>query len=65
MRFASDNEWKVRRIKIDDGCYEIYGWDKGGNEIEVKLQPDTLEIVKFEFETYQSDDDDHDEKDDE
>jgi hypothetical protein len=46
--------WEVRRIKIDDGCYEIDGRDAQGRAIEVKLHPGTLQIVEFEFE-----DDDH------
>ena len=52
--FASSQGWEVRRIKIDDGCYEIDGRDATGRAIEVKLHPGTLQIVEFEFE-----DDDH------
>jgi hypothetical protein len=53
-RFAIAQGWDVRRIKIDDGCYEIDGRDAQGRAIEVKLHPGTLQIVEFEFE-----DDDH------
>ena len=52
--FATTQGWEVRRIKIDDGCYEIDGRDAEGRAIEVKLHPGTLQIVEFEFE-----DDDH------
>ena len=52
--FASAQGWEVRRIRIDDGCYEIDGRDAQGRAIEVKLHPGTLQIVKMEFE-----DDDH------
>lgn len=52
--FAIAQGWEVRRIKIDDGCYEIDGRDATGRAIEVKLHPGTLQIVEFEFE----DDDD-------
>ncbi|KFE33359.1 MAG: PepSY domain-containing protein [Desulfomicrobium sp.] len=52
--FATRQGWEVRRIKIDDGCYEIDGRDATGRAIEVKLHPGTLQIVEFEFE-----DDDH------
>jgi hypothetical protein len=52
--FATSQGWEVRRIKIDDGCYEIDGRDAQGRAIEVKLHPGTLEIVEVEFE-----DDDH------
>ena len=48
--FAISQGWEVRRIKIDDGCYEIDGRDATGRAIEVKLHPGTLQIVEFEFE---------------
>jgi hypothetical protein len=49
-RFAVDQGWAVRRIKIDDGCYEIIGEDAEGRAIEVKVHPGTLEILELEFE---------------
>lgn len=55
--FAIAQGWEVRRIRIDDGCYEIDGRDATGRAIEVKLHPGTLQIVEFEFE-----DDDDDER---
>jgi hypothetical protein len=51
---AKAKGWTVRRIKTDDGCYEIKGRDAQGREIEVKVDPATLEVVEFEYE----DDDD-------
>ena len=54
-QFAIAQGWEVRRIKIDDGCYEIDGRDAQGRAIEVKLHPGTLQIIEFEFE---DDDDD-------
>ena len=45
----------MRRIKIDDGCYEIDGSDADGRPIEVKIQPATLQVIEFEYE----DDDDN------
>lgn len=51
---AEDNGWAVRRIKIDDGCYEIDGRDAEGRRIEVTVHPETLEVIEFEYE----DDDD-------
>lgn len=54
-KLAEEQGWDVRRIKIDDGCYEVKGRDAEGREIEVKLQPDTLQILEFEEEY----DDDH------
>lgn len=55
-QLAEQNGWNVRRIKIDDGCYEVKGTDANGHKFEVKLHPGTLAIVEHEYE----DDDDHD-----
>lgn len=60
QQMAQAQGWTVRRIKTDDGCYEIKGRDASGREIEVKIDPATLEIVEFEYE----DDDDNDNDDD-
>ncbi|KJS40198.1 MAG: hypothetical protein VR71_24360 [Roseovarius sp. BRH_c41] len=51
---AAENGWTVRRIKIDDGCYEIDGRDADGRQIEVTVHPATLAVIEFEYE----DDDD-------
>ena len=56
VQLAADNGWTVRRIKIDDGCYEIKGRDSDGQEIEATVHPATLEIISLEHER----DDDHD-----
>ncbi len=50
--------WDIRRIKIDDGCYEVYAYDTKGREIEVKIDPSILKIVEFEYEDDDDDDDD-------
>ena len=49
QRMAEAQGWTVRRIKIDDGCYELRGRDAKGRAIEVKVDPATLEIVEFEY----------------
>lgn len=54
-QMALDNGWSVRRIKIDDGCYEIDGRDAQGRRIEVTVHPLTLNVIEFE---YEDDDDD-------
>lgn len=59
QQMAEAQGWTVRRIKTDDGCYEIKGRDPNGREIEVKVDPATLAIVEFEYE----DDDDDDDRD--
>jgi hypothetical protein len=37
--------WKLRRIRVDDGCYEAYGWDAQGHGIKARFHPLTLEQV--------------------
>jgi hypothetical protein len=57
QNMAEAQGWTVRRIKTDDGCYEIKGRDAQGREIEVKVDPGTLAIVEMEY-----DDDDDDDR---
>ncbi len=38
--------YDVRRVKREDGCYEIYAIDKTGARVEVYLNPVTGEIVR-------------------
>ncbi|MET4100670.1 hypothetical protein ABIE58_000081 [Roseovarius sp. MBR-78] len=49
-RLAEENGWTVRRIKIDDGCYEIDGRDGAGRRIEVTVHPATLKVIEIEYE---------------
>lgn len=58
-QLARDNGWTVRRIKIDDGCYEIKGRDADGRAIEVTVHPATLQLLAIEYED-EDDDDRHD-----
>jgi len=44
---AADLGWTVRRIKVDDGCYEIIGTDEEGRQFKAKVDPSTLEILKI------------------
>ena len=60
---AAEQGWDVRRVKIDDGCYEIKGYDTSGREIEVKIDPATLAVIEFEYEDDDDDDDDYRRKD--
>lgn len=50
QRFAVEQGWTVRRIKIDDGCYEIDGTDAQGRRIEVTVHPSTLQVMELEYE---------------
>ena len=61
-RLAAEQGWQVRRIKIDDGCYEVVGRDAEGRAIEVRLNPATLEVLELEFEAEHDDHSDHTEE---
>lgn len=37
--------WKLNRIKIDRGCYEVYGTDANGQRAETYFDPKTLDPV--------------------
>lgn len=38
--------WKINRIKIDAGCYEVYGTDGKGQRAETYFDPKSFEVVK-------------------
>lgn len=38
--------WKIKRAKIDSGCYEVYGTNGKGERAEVYFHPKTLEPLK-------------------
>lgn len=40
--------WEVRRIKTEDGCYEVYAIDSKGTRIEAVYDPKSLEMIKTE-----------------
>ena len=61
-KVAAENGWDLRRIRIDDGCYEVIGRDAEGRAIEVKLNPATLAVVEVEIED--ADDADHEDSND-
>lgn len=44
---AAARGWEIKRLKIDDGCYEIRGIDAEGRAFKAKIDPQTLEIMKF------------------
>lgn len=45
---AEDRGWRLKRIKIEDGCYEVYGTDREGHRFEAKIDPATLEVIEIE-----------------
>ena len=49
MQMAVRQGWDVSRLKIDDGCYELYGTDAEGRRFKAKLDPETLQLVKMKL----------------
>lgn len=41
--------WSVQRIKVDDGCYELKGLDRKGNDIEASYSPASLRMHRLEI----------------
>ena len=58
IQLAAQNHWTLRRIKIDDGCYQIDGTDEQGRRIEVTLHPATLQVTRIEYEDHDDEDND-------
>ncbi len=42
--------WEIKKFKIDDGCYEIYGYDEKQRRVEAYFNPKTFDVVKMEVE---------------
>jgi hypothetical protein len=40
-----DEGWKISRVKITNGCYEVYGKDAKNNPVETFFHPKTFEVV--------------------
>lgn len=38
--------WKVRRIQVFNGCYEVYGFDERDQRVEAFFDPKTFERVQ-------------------
>jgi hypothetical protein len=41
--------WEVKRIKVDDGCYEVKGLDRHGHKAEAKFAPASLKMRELEI----------------
>lgn len=37
--------WKISRVKITNGCYEVYGRDEKSRKVETFFHPRTLDVV--------------------
>ena len=38
--------WKVRKVKVENGCYEVYGFDPKGQKAEAFFDPKSFEPVQ-------------------
>lgn len=43
---ATDEGYKIRKFKQPGSCYEIYGTDKDGNDVEIYFNPVDGSIAK-------------------
>ena len=41
-RKLADQGWKISRVKITNGCYEVYGRDEKNNKVETFFHPEDL-----------------------
>ena len=44
---VTDKGWTVKKIKVDEGCYEVYGKDENGKKVEAYFDPKSFEIVEM------------------
>ena len=44
-RKLTNQGWKISRVKITNGCYEVYGKDERNHNVETFFHPKTFEVV--------------------
>jgi hypothetical protein len=44
-RKLANQGWKISRVKITNGCYEVYGRDEKNNKVETFFHPKTFDVV--------------------
>ena len=44
-RKLKNEGWTISRVKIENGCYEVYGKNASGKKMETFFHPKTLEVV--------------------
>lgn len=54
-QLANDYGWTISSMEMDDGCYELNVTDTGGNTIEAKIDPATLQVIKAKLEAFARD----------
>lgn len=48
-QMVENKGWDVKRIKVDDGCYEIKGLDRNGHQVKAKFSPSSLRVIELEI----------------
>ena len=41
--------WEIKKIKVDEGCYEAYAINAEGQRVEAYFNPQTFELIKSEI----------------
>lgn len=41
--------WDIKKIKVDEGCYEAYALNAEGQRVEAYFNPQTFELIKSEI----------------
>jgi hypothetical protein len=44
-RKLTNQGWKISRVKITNGCYEVYGRDERNQRVETFFHPKTFDVV--------------------
>ena len=45
IKILTELGWRVTRVKVDGGCYEVYAFNDKGERVEAYFHPVTLEPV--------------------
>ena len=45
QRTLVDQGWRVRQVKLQGSCYEVYGFDAKGTRVEAFFNPRTFERI--------------------
>ena len=40
-----EDGWQVRKVKVDEGCYEVYGTTPEGDRVEAYFDPASFETL--------------------
>ncbi len=49
-KMAEGQGYKIKKFKQPGSCYEIYGWNKAGQKVEVYFNPVDGSVLKTEIE---------------